>query len=373
MRRPFCLLVAALAALAACRADAAEALIGFANPLTGAFAATGSRYRTAVELAVEDLNRQGGVLGRTVKVVAADDVCGVDQAVTAAQQLVDAGAGFVVGHLCSHSSLMAAAVYEAAGVVMMTPSSSHPRLTEEGRGNIFRLSGRDDQQGRMAGNFLAERWPERRIAILHDGSTYGEGLAAQTRQRLRQRGAVETLYDVFTPGQQDYAALAGRLQRAGIELLYIGGYGADAARILLALRARDDGLQLVGGQALGMDEFWAITGQAGNGTLFTARQNLVASPESEAIMARFRARGLGERPLGVGGYAAVQVWAQAVERAGTFDPAAVARMLHRGRFDSVLGRVAFDAKGDLEGATWQWQMWRDGNYEPVPEPRTVMR
>jgi branched-chain amino acid transport system substrate-binding protein len=373
MHRTLCLLVAALAALAACRADAAEALIGFANPLTGAFASSGSRYRAAVEMAVEDLNRQGGVLGRTIRLVAADDACGVDQAVTAAQALVEAGAGFVVGHMCSHSSLMAAGIYEAADVVMMTPSSSHPRLTEEGRSNIFRLTGRDDQQGRMAGDFLADHWPEQRIAILHDGSTYGEGLAAQTRQRLRERGAIETSYDVYTPGQQDYAGLAERLQQAGIELLYLGGYGADAARILLALRARHDDLQLVGGQALSMDEFWAIASQAGNGTLFTARGDLVPSRDTEAVLAEFRARGLGERSFGIGGYAAVQVWAQAVERAGTFDPAVLARMLHRGRFDTVLGRVSFDAKGDLEGASWQWQMWRNGTYGPVPRPLAVMR
>jgi branched-chain amino acid transport system substrate-binding protein len=357
-------LLAIVMMLVVTAAGAAEEIrIGFATPLTGPFAMTGTRHRTAVELVVRDLNEQGGVLAHPVQLVIADDACGVEEAEAAAQQLVDAEVRFVVGHLCSHASLMAAPVYEAAGLPMMTTTSSHPRLTEEGRGNVFRLIGRDDIQGRMAGDLLAERWRHARIAILHDGSTYGTSLAAETRQRLREHGRAEDLYTVYQPGLEDYASLVEQLQRAGIDVVYLGGYGPDAARILRTARARGDDLQLVGGHALSMGEFWQIAGAAGVGTLFTGRRD-TASGEGRVLW-ELRARGLGWRPTSLATYAAVQVWAQAAARAGTTDPAAVTKALRRGRFETVLGQVAFDDKGDLKGAAWQWQVWRNGDYEPV--------
>src|SRR4051812_2383038 len=366
MRRRLCLLLALAATLAAHRTRAAEDLaIGFANPLSGPYATSGNDNRTAVELAVEDLDRTGGLLGRRVRVVVADDACGVERAAAAAQELVAAGVSAVIGHFCSHASLVAAAVYEAAGLPMISPDSTHPRLTEEGRGNVFRLTGRDDRQGGIAGDFLAERWPAGRIAVLHDGSTYGKGLAAQARRRLRERGVKEAVYDVYTPGEEDRSALVARLEQAGVEVAYVAGYGPDAARIVRAARERGDGLRVVGGDGLGMDEFWAVAGPAGEGTVFTGRPG--AAPDA-AVAAAFRARGLGWPPPSVGAYAAVQVWAQAVREAGTAEPAAVTRALHRGRFGTVLGRVAFDGKGDLEGADWRWWGWAGGGGGPLTAP-----
>jgi branched-chain amino acid transport system substrate-binding protein len=367
MRRRPGLLLAIMLILAIDSVGAAEEIrIGFATPLTGPFAATGARHRTAVMLAVRDLNARGGVLARPVRLVSADDACGVEQAEAAAQSLVDAGVVFVVGHLCSHSSLMAAPVYEAAGVPMMSTTSSHPRLTEEGRGNVFRLIGRDDAQGSLAGDLLAARWGRGRIAILNDGSTYGASLAAEARRRLHEHGVTEVLLTAYPPGREDYSVLVGQLRQAAIDVAYVGGYGPDAARIVRAAREGGDDLQLVGGHALGMAEFWSVAGRAGEGTLFTSRRDAERGPEEEQVLRELRAEGLGRRPTSLATYAAVQVWAQATERAGTADAAAVTEALHRGRFETVVGRVAFDAKGDLEGAAWQWQVWRDGDYEPLP-------
>jgi len=148
-RRHFCLLLGALA-LTLPGSAAAEIRLGFASPLSGPYAQTGGDSRAAVELAVADLNRNGGVLGQPVRLVIADDACGLQQAIEAARKLVSAGAPAVIGHLCSHSSLLAAGIYETADVLMITPGSTHPRLTEEGRQNVFRLNGRDDQQGKLA-------------------------------------------------------------------------------------------------------------------------------------------------------------------------------------------------------------------------------
>jgi branched-chain amino acid transport system substrate-binding protein len=363
-QRHFCALAVIVASVLS-GPVAADVAIGFANPLSGPHSTTGGRNRAAVAQAVEDLNARGGVLGQPVRLVEADDACGLEQAVAAARQLVDAGARFVVGHLCSHSSLMAAGIYEAFDVLMISPGSTHPRLTEEGRRNVFRLIGRDDRQGAMAGDFLARHYRDSNIAIVHDGSVYGHGLAVQTRRRLRQLGVVETLYTTYTPGAQNYAALAGRLRRHAIDVLYVGGYGPDAGVILRNVRARGDDLQLIGGDALGGKEFWTIAGEAGEGTIFSARPAIRSHSDAAAQRTALRVRGGGPGAGGIGAYAAVEVWAQAVERAGTADFAAVTDELRRGRFRTVLGTVAFDDKGDLRGAGWQMQIWSDGDYEPL--------
>ena len=360
-----CLLAGALALVGG--GAQAEVKIGFASPLSGDYAVSGGRNRTAVEVAVRNINDSGGVLGEPVALVAVDDACGLERAVEAARQLVAAGVVMVVGHMCSHSSLLAAGVYETADVLMISPSSTHPRLTEEGRRNVFRLNGRDDHQGQLAAGFLAGGWSGDEIAILHDGSVYGEGLASQTRRHLRARGVREALYERYPPGATDHADLAARLEAAAIEVLYVGGYGPDAARILRAVRARGDDLQLVGGDGLGMEEFWAIAGGAAEGTVFSARPSPAVLPAA-GLLAELRPRGSGTRSGGMAAYAAVEVWRQAVERAGSVTLTVVADMLRRGRFATVLGAVGFDDKGDLAGASWQWQRWSAGTYLPLRAP-----
>jgi branched-chain amino acid transport system substrate-binding protein len=360
----------ALAAIAPGHAAIAEVKIGFANPLSGPFSETGERNRIAVEMAVEDLNAHGGVLGQQVKLVTADDACGTQQAIDAARALVKAGVRFVVGHMCSHSSLLAAGIYETADVLMMTPSSTHPRLTEEGRENVFRLIGRDDDQGRFAGNFLADRFAGKRIAVLHDGSTYGEGLAQEARKQLHERGEKEVIYGYYPPSARDYSEVLEQLRQARVDVLYIGGYGPDAGLILRTAREHSYDLQLVGGDGLDMDGFWSVAGQLGERTIFSDRPDVRDRPDAAALLERFQSRGLGTRTAGLGAYAAVQLWGQVAERAGTFEPDSVARLLRRGRFDTVLGRVAFDRNGDLEGAAWQWKVWTDGTYVPLHQMAT---
>jgi branched-chain amino acid transport system substrate-binding protein len=363
-QRHFCALAVILASVLS-GPVAADIAIGFANPLSGPYAASGGRNRAAVAQAVLDLNARGGVLGQKVRLVEADDACRLEQAVAAARRLVAAGVRFVVGHMCSHASLMAAGIYEAFDILMVSPDSTHPRLTEEGRRNVFRLVGRDDRQGAMAADFLARSYRGKRIAIVHDGGVYGRGLAAQTRLRLRQLGILEALYAAYTPGRQGYGALVARLHGHAVDVLYVGGYAPDAGAIVRSAREHGDDVQLVGGDGLGGEEFWTVAGEAGEGTIFSARPAIRWHPDAAVVRMALRVRGLGPGAGGIGAYAAVEVWAQAVERAGTAELAAIADELRRGRFHTVLGRVAFDDKGDLRGAGWQMQIWSDGDYGPL--------
>ena len=155
----------------------ADVLIGMAGPMTGKNAWFGEQMERGAALAVADLNAAGGVLGQQVRLITADDFCDPEQAVAAAKKLVSDGVIFVVGHFCSGASIPASEIYAAAGVLQISPASTNPMLTELGRANVFRVVYRDDAVGIVAGNYLADHWPDKKIAILHDNTTFGKGVA----------------------------------------------------------------------------------------------------------------------------------------------------------------------------------------------------
>ncbi len=345
----------------------AEILIGTAGPFTGQNIFRGEQIRQGTELAVEDINDAGGVLGQRVEFLIVDDACDPDQAVAVAKKLVSEGVVFVAGHVCSHSSIPASKVYEAARVLMISPSSTNPKLTDEGGDNVFRVCGRDDEQGIVAGDYLADVWGDEKIAILHDGSTYGKGLADETRKRLHERGVTEAMYEAFTPGERNYSGLVDRLEAAGIDVIYVGGYAADTG--LMVRQARDRGYQaqVVSGDGLTSKDFWLITGPVGEGTRGTFGPDPRMNPEAADVVERFRERGYEPSGYTLHNYAAIQVWAEAANRAGSLDLDAVVRSLRTSEFKTVLGTIAFDEKGDVTAPSYVWYVWKNGDYVQVDE------
>jgi branched-chain amino acid transport system substrate-binding protein len=342
----------------------ADVLIGDASPLTGPVSWYGGQHLVGTELAVADLNAKGGVLGEQVRLVSVDDACDTEQAVAAAQKLISDGVTFVVGHVCSGAAIAAAPLYEAAGVIMISASATNPRLTEEGRANVFRVVGRDDHQGIIAGDYLAEHWGDNKIAILHDGEPYGAGIAAETRKQLNKRGITESLYQQITPGQVDYSDVVYRLAAAGIEVVYYGGYVPEAGLLIRQARARDYGVRLISADGLSSEDFWLIAGTAAEGTLFTSFRDPSAEPGAAAILERARERQIEPNYRVLYSYGAVQAWAAAVERAGSLDLKAVSAALHSHEFDTVLGRIRFDPKGDVLPAGFEWFVWTSGEFVP---------
>lgn len=343
----------------------AEVLIGVSAAMTGRLAWIGEQGQRGAEMAVADVNAAGGVLGQKVRLISVDDFCDPEQAVAAAQKLVADGVVLVVGHYCSGASIPASKVYEEAGVVEISPGSTNPQLTEQGRANVFRTIGRDDAQGFIAGNHLADRWGDKKIAILHDNSTYGKGLADETRKQLNKRGVTEAVYDAYTPGKDDYSAEVAALQTAGVSALYVGGYHAEVALIARAAHDRGYTVQLISGDALATEEFALIAGSAAEGTLFTFPADPRRNAGAAAIVEQFRAENFEPAGYTLLSYCAVQVWAQAVAKAGSLEPKAIIATLHEQEFDTVMGRVDFDDKGDLTRQSWVWYVWQGGEYVPV--------
>jgi branched-chain amino acid transport system substrate-binding protein len=343
----------------------AEVLIGVAGPMTGKDAWFGAQMERGAGMAVADLNAAGGVLGEQIELIAADDFCDPKQAVAAARKLVSEGVIFVDGHYCSGASIPASEVYEAAGVLMISPMSTNPMLTELGRANVFRVLNRDDANGALIGNYLADHWSDKKIAILHDDTAYGKRAAEEVKKSLNGRGVTEAIYQAYVPGKVNYGAEIDQLQAAEIAVAFIGGYHTEIG--LMARHARDRGysVQLIAANSMGTEEFRLIAGAATEGMLYTDPPDPRGRAEAAPVVERFRASGYEPEGYTLYAYAAVQVWAQAAEKAGSLELPAMIASLREHQFHTVLGPIAFDAKGDLAVQNPVWWVWRGGTYMPL--------
>jgi branched-chain amino acid transport system substrate-binding protein len=291
-----------------------DILIGVASPMTGPQSWGGEQFERAAEMALADLNAKGGVLGHSVELIIGDDFCDPDQAVALARKLVSDGVVFVAGHRCSHSSISAAKVYEDAKIPMISPGSASARLTDEGGPNVFRLWGRDDQQGAMVGDYLAEHWADKEIAILDDGTVWGLGVANAVRRTLRERGVRVAVDETLTPGEVDYSPLVSKMQAGSVDVFFLGGYLPETGLIFRQAHDRGYDVQLIASSAVATADLPLIAGPALEGSVMIATADMRTGPEAAEVVGRFRAQGY--EPLGntLYVYAAVQVWAQAVAR-----------------------------------------------------------
>ncbi|WP_173933634.1 branched-chain amino acid ABC transporter substrate-binding protein [Chelativorans sp. Marseille-P2723] len=342
----------------------AEIIIATVGPMTGQYATFGEQMKAGAEQAVADINAAGGVNGEMLRLELGDDACDARQAVAVANQLAGEGVVFVAGHFCSGSSIPASDVYAEEGIIQISPGSTNPTFTDERPGpGIYRVCGRDDQQGEVAGNFLMEHFPDAKVAFVHDKSAYGKGLADETMRVYEAAGGTPALYEAYTAGEKDYSALVSKLKQEGIDVLYVGGYHTEAGLIARQLREQGMDTLLVSGDALVTDEYWAITGEAGEGTLMTfspdPRKNEIAKPVVDALLAA----GKTAEGYALYTYAAIQAWAQAVETAGTADYDAVVEALDAGTFQTVLGELEFNEHGDVTLPGYVFYEWKDGQYD----------
>jgi len=359
-------LSAAAIAIGFAGAAQAEIKIATVGPMTGQYASFGEQMKRGLEMVVKDLNAAGGVLGQKIVASVEDDACDPKQAVAAANKLASEGVALVAGHFCSGSSIPASAVYAEEGILQISPASTNPALTEDafakGWKNVFRVCGRDDAQGIVAGNFLAKAYKGKKVAILQDKTAYGKGLADETKKNMNAAGLKEVMYEAYTAGEKDYSALVSKMKAAGVDAFYVGGYHTEAG--LMIRQAHEQGYdpQMVSGDALVTDEFWKITGDAGEGTLMTFQPDPRKNPAAKAVVDRFKAENYDPEGYTLYTYAAVQVWAQAAKAAGSLDMEKVAAKLRGGTFDTVIGKLTLNDKGDVVNPEYVWYEWKNGKY-----------
>ncbi|TDH63279.1 branched-chain amino acid ABC transporter substrate-binding protein [Dankookia rubra] len=340
--------------------------IACAGPLTGSNAAAGDQMKIGAQQAVADFNAAGGVLGRQLVLELGDDACDPRQAVSVANQMAGRKVAMVAGHYCSGSSIPASKVYAEEGVLQISPASTNPKYTDEGSWNTFRVCGRDDQQGQVAGAYIAKTFPGRKVAILHDNQAYGKGLAEETKKSLNAAGQNEVLFSAYTPGERDYSALVSRMKEAGVQVMYIGGYYTEAGLILRQAKEQGMAVTMIGGDALVTKDFWQITGATGEGTLMTFPSDPRNRPAAAKVVQSFKARNVDPEGYVLYTYAAVQIWAAAAEKLKSIDPKKIAEaMKSSGPWQTVLGPISFDKKGDVTVADYVFYVWKNGAYSEI--------
>ena len=330
-------------------AASAQVRMGVGGPMTGGSAAFGAQLRQGAEQAVADINAQGGILGQKIELSVGDDRADPREGVSAANKFVADGVKFVVGHFNSGVTIPASDVYQENGMLVVTPAATNPKVTERGMWNVFRVCGRDDQQGTLAGAIIAQRFKGKRVAIVHDKTTYGQGLADETRRAMAKGGLKDVFYEGVNKDDRDFTALISKIRQARADLVFWGGLYDAGGLIVRQMRAQGVKAPLMGGDGITDDEFASIAGPGAEGTLMTFSPDPRTNPANKAIIELFRSKRMFEpQAYTLYSYASVQIIKRAAERAKSLDPKKVAEVMRSGMvFNTVLGDLKFDSKGDV--------------------------
>ncbi|MBF0358776.1 MAG: branched-chain amino acid ABC transporter substrate-binding protein [Magnetococcales bacterium] len=344
--------------------------IGVAGPFSGPVAAFGDQFWRGAEQAAHDINANGGVAGKKILLVRGDDSCEPKQALSVANRLVDLEeVNAVMGHFCSSTTVTASEIYADAGLLMITPASTNPMVTERGLPTIFRTTGRDDQQGTVAANFVVDKLHAKRVAIIHDKTTYGLGLAEAFKARLNTLGVTQVLFDGLTRGEKDFNALVTKVKGKHADVVYFGGIHNEAGPFARQLKEQGVSAPMVSGDGIVSDEFVLSAGGPGyaEGVYMTFGADPRKIPAGASVVAGYRKRGIEPEGYTLYSYATIQVIAAAMVGSGTTtDGEKMAEWLHNNSVDTIMGKKSWDAKGDLTILDYVMYRWDDkGGYGEV--------
>ena len=343
-------------------AASAQIKMGVAGPITGPNASFGAQLTNGTQQAVDDINKAGGILGQQITLEQGDDVSDPKQGVSVANKFVGDGVKFVVGHFNSGVTIPASEVYADNGILFITPSATNPKVTDRGLWDAFRTCGRDDQQGKLWAELALGELKDKKIAIVHDKTTYGQGLADAARVAMNAGGKKEVLYEGVNTGEKDYSAIVSKIKASGAEYVMWGGLHTEGGLIIRQMRDQGMNTIMISGDGITDNEFASIGGPGVEGTFMSFGPDPRNNASAKDIVAAFRARGYEPEAYTLYSYAAVQIIKQAAEKAKSVDPKKVAAVMHSGMtFDTVIGPIAYDKKGDRTSVDFVWYVWKKGD------------
>ena len=337
----------------------AQIKLAVAGPITGANAAFGAQLTQGVQQAAEDINKAGGILGQKVEVELGDDVSDPKQGVSVANKFVGDGVKFVVGHFNSGVTIPASDVYSENGILFITPSATSPKVTDRKLWDAFRTCGHDDQQGMVWAELARDKLKGKKIAVIHDKTTYGKGLADAALENMHKFGVKEVLYEGVNTGEKDYSAIVSKIKESGADYLMWGGLHTEGGLIVRQMRDQGMNTVMISGDGITDSEFAAIGGAGVEGTLMTFGPEPRNNPSAKDAVASFKAKGFDPQGYTLYSYAAVQIIKQAAEKSNSLDSKKVAEAMHSGiPFHTVIGDIAFDKKGDRTTVDYVWYVWK---------------
>ncbi|MDH4163430.1 MAG: branched-chain amino acid ABC transporter substrate-binding protein [Nitrospirota bacterium] len=338
--------------------------IGAAGPMTGDQSKMGIDLRNAAELAVAEWNEKGGVLGKKIELLAGDDQADPKQAVSVANKFINQKVAAVVGHWNSSCSIPASEYYVNANVVMISPATTNPRFTQQGFKSVFRVCGTDDQQGKIAADFVVKKMRPKRVAVIHDKTAYGQGLADFFKKSLGP-GIEIVFYDGIVQRDPDYKGVLTAIKEKRPEVYFFGGIYPEAGR--LVRQAREIGLTapMITGDGVYDPTFIKIAGAAAEGTLVTFGKDPGGLSTAKAFLGKYAAKYGEAGPYSIYAYDAANIILTAIQQAGTTDGTKVAEYISKTSFRGAFGDISFDKNGDVNKAPYVVWKVKDGKFIEV--------
>jgi branched-chain amino acid transport system substrate-binding protein len=350
-------LVLTLPLFTGCKKEAGTIKIGLEGPMTGDYAYEGQGFEKAVKLLAEQTNEAGGLLGRQIELVIEDDAGDPTQAALVAQRLVDADVVAVIGAYNSTATEPASEIYNEAGLLHVTPSSTATRLTEKGFKRFFRVCFLDDRQGLVAATFAKDVLGVQNFGILHDNSTYAQGLAEHTKRYAEEMGMNVAFYDAINPDDQDFSPILTNIGAAGLDAIYFTGYHAQGGLLLKQTGELGLDLNWVMGNACNNPELIQIGGLENAVGVYITTEPLpkdVDYPEARQFVADFQ-EAYDMMPDSVWWMMAAEAFnviRYAIEQTESTDSEVLANFLHNEAKDlnGITGPIlGWDEKGDRLG------------------------
>jgi branched-chain amino acid transport system substrate-binding protein len=354
------LLVIVLAAsLAACAPATGgnTVKIGLQGPMTGDMAQEGLGFKNAVQLLVDQTNAAGGINGQQIELFVEDDKGDPKESALVADRLISKKVIAVIGGYNSTATEPASAIYNKAGVLQITPGATATRLSEHGYNQFFRTCFLDDRQALFAANFLVNEMGYKNIAILHDNTTYAQGLAEATKTSLEALGVTPVFYDAINPDDTDFSPTLTKLKELNPEVIYFTGYYAQGGLLLKQAKALGMTSAWTGGNAMNNTDLIKIAGVENAKGFITTTEPLpndLPYPEAKQFLADFKAK-YNADPTSVFTVLAgdaFRVIQNAIVQTKSTDPTKLAEYLHKD-FKELAGIsgpiLGFDAKGDRNG------------------------
>lgn len=339
-------------ALLLSNAQAADTIkIGVAGPMTGANATFGEQVWTGVSAYIKNVNDAGGIDGKTVELVKGDDACEPKQAVAVANRFVDQDkVQAVVGHFCSSSTIPTSEIYNDAGILTVTPSSTNPIVTDRGFETMFRTCGRDDQQAVVAGAFILDTLKIDKIALIHDKDTYGQGLVDALKKTLAERGVEPTLYEGLTRGERDFNALVTKIKSSGAKAVYFGGLIPEAGPLIRQIHEQGLDVAFVSGDALAQAEIVTAAGGPQNlkGVYYSSAADPKEDPASADALADLKKQNIAPDNYTLFGYASAQTIVAAIQGTENGSVEDQVEWLRANTVKSAVGSLAWNDKGDVK-------------------------
>ena len=356
------------AALVGCQKGQDTIKIGLAAVQSGSDAQIGATMLYGSQIAIDEWNARGGVLGKQIETISLDDEGNAQKANTVAHNLVDDGVVAVLGHLNSNCTIPASIVYNEGKVLQITPGSTNPKYTEQGFPDAFRICGRDDQQGPVAGKFMHDVLKLNKIAILHNKTAYGEGLATEVKKTFESLGGQVTMFQGIGKDESDFSANISVIEGSGAEGFFWGGMYDQGGPLLVKMRQTGVNLPFVTGDGCFAQPFIDTIGANAANVYLSFGKDYHQNPAAQLFLKSYNDK--YHQDVGaysVYGYDAANVLLTAIAQAQSTDADKVAAVMKSRSFDTILGKIEFDAKGDVKGSGFVMWTIKDGKFEPLPD------